>query len=149
MNYNHLAENFLNTAKTAGKEHVLNRFNVYSHGEHQVLFYLYKNSGEAVVPSDIAQYTNTSTARIATILNNLEEKGMITREISRQDRRKILVAITDKGRKNAEIMRCEFVEMIAKVLEEMGEERATNFVENFKLFITLGAELMKGEDKNA
>ncbi len=51
------------------------------------------------MPSDIARYTTTSTARIATILNNLEDKKMITREISREDRRKILVGITDKGKK--------------------------------------------------
>jgi DNA-binding MarR family transcriptional regulator len=149
MNYNQLAEAFIRNAKSAGQKTVFNHFNVYSQGEHQVLFYLYKNSGEAVVPSDISRYTNTSTARIATILNNLEEKGMLTREISREDRRKILVTITDKGRKKADAERCHFVNNIATVLERMGEERAQDFVENFKLFLELGIDVIKeNEEKN-
>lgn len=149
MDYNKLAESFLTAVKGHGKQEVMSRFNVYSQGEHQVLFYLYKSSGKATVPSDIAKYTNTSTARIATILNNLEEKGMVTREISRDDRRKILVAITDKGRKKAENSRNQFVGHVARVLEEMGEERAQNFVENFGLFLELGMKIVKEEvEKN-
>ncbi|PCS00894.1 MarR family winged helix-turn-helix transcriptional regulator [Lactococcus fujiensis] len=141
MDYNQLAETFILAAKNPSKSRVVRRFNTYSHGEHQVIFYLFKNTGKPIVPSDIARYTTTSTARIATILNNLEDKKMITREISREDRRKILVGITDKGKKYAENAQSEFVGHIASILQAMGEEKAIPFVENFKLFLELGAEL--------
>ena len=141
MDYNKAAEVFLTTVIKRGKAEMMHRFNTYSQGEHLVLGYLYKEAGKQIVPSKIAKFTHTSTARIATILNNLESKNLVTREISRTDRRKILVAITDKGRHVAEEIRVE-----ARVFEEMGEERTESFIENFKLFLEIGMKLAK-EDK--
>ena len=154
MDYNQAAEVFLSAVKKKGKAEIINRFNNYSHGEQLVLGYLYKEAGKEVVPSAIANYTHTSTARIATILNNLEDKHMITREISRTDRRKILVAITDKGRRTAEEAKMAACTNLARVFEEMGEERTQSFIENFKLFLEIGMknaqeQKEKEEEKNA
>lgn len=154
MDYNQAAEVFLSAVKKKGKAEIINRFNNYSHGEQLVLGYLYKEAGKEVVPSVIAKYTHTSTARIATILNNLEDKHMITREISRTDRRKILVAITDKGRRTAEEAKMAACTNLARVFEEMGEERTQSFIENFKLFLEIGMknaqeQKEKEEEKNA
>lgn len=148
MDYNKLAKDFLAVIKGQKKQHIVSRFSLYSHGEYQVLFYLYKNAGKAIVPSDIAQFTNTSTARIATILNNLENKKMVTREISRLDRRKILVAITDKGRKNAEGAQSLVLERIGRTLEAMGEEQAKQFIKNLELFFEVGIAIA-AEDEPA
>ena len=147
MDYNHLAEQLIVNAKPPKRTEIFNRFSVYSHGEHQVIFYLFKNSGKPIVPSDISKYTDTSTARIATILNNLEDKGMITREISREDRRKILVSITDKGRKYAENAHNEFMGHTAAVLQAMGEERAKEFVESVKIFLDLALSLERDKQE--
>ena len=146
MDYNKAAEVFLTTVIKRGKAEMMHRFNTYSQGEHLVLGYLYKEAGKQIVPSKIAKFTHTSTARIATILNNLESKNLVTREISRTDRRKILVAITDKGRHVAEEIRVEACSNLARVFEEMGEERTESFIENFKLFLEIGMKLAK-EDK--
>ncbi|MFC4652373.1 MarR family winged helix-turn-helix transcriptional regulator [Lactococcus nasutitermitis] len=148
MDYNKLAEAFLVQVKDTAKSQVMNKLNSYSHGENQVLFFLHKQTGEPIVPSDIATFTNTSTARIATILNNLEEKGMVTREISRVDRRKILVALTDKGRKLAETQRCTFINNISRAFEAMGEERATRFVDDLLLFFEEGRKIALEEEEN-
>lgn len=137
MDYNQAAEQFLSSVKKRGKAEIINRFNSYSHGEQLVLSYLYKQAGKQIVPSEIAKYTNTSTARVATILNNLEEKHMITREISRTDRRKILVAITDKGRRRAVEIKQEGCSKIARIFEEMGEEKTMDFIDNFQLFLEI------------
>jgi len=92
MDYNKAAEVFLTTVIKRGKAEMMHRFNTYSQGEHLVLGYLYKEAGKQIVPSKIAKFTHTSTARIATILNNLESKNLVTREISRTDRRKIFLS---------------------------------------------------------
>ena len=153
MDYNQAAELFLTAVKKREKAALMNRFNNYSHGEQLVLGYLYKEAGKQIVPSEIAKYTNTSTARVATILNNLEEKRMITREISRTDRRKILVAITDKGRQTAKESKETACSNLARVFEEMGEQKTTTFIENFQLFLEIGTRHMqeakeKEEEKN-
>ncbi|RZI48410.1 MarR family winged helix-turn-helix transcriptional regulator [Lactococcus kimchii] len=137
MDYNKAAGEFLVNLRNHGKPELMRRFNTYSHGEKLVLDYLYKKAGKPIVPSEIAKFTNTSTARIATILNNLEDKKMITREISRNDRRKILVAITDKGRSTAQAVQAQACSNLARVFEEMGEERTTSFIENAKLFLDI------------
>ncbi len=46
-----------------------------------------------------------------------------------------------KAKKYAENAQSEFVGHIASILQAMGEEKAIPFVENFKLFLELGAEL--------
>ncbi|GBG96629.1 MarR family winged helix-turn-helix transcriptional regulator [Lactococcus termiticola] len=153
MDYNQLAETFMHRVKGKGQTEVWSRFHAYTHGERQVLFYLYKSSGKPVMPSDIAKYTDTSTARVATILNNLEEKGLVTREISREDRRKILVGITGKGREIADAQRQKAISHVARILAEMGEEEATKFVQSFQNFLEIGikiacAEEQEEEEKN-
>ena len=147
MDYNQAAETFLSCVKSRSKTEVMSRFSKYAHGEQLVLVGLYKNTGSPILPSDIAKETNMSTARVATILNNLEEKGLVTREISRTDRRKILVAITAKGREEAEQSRKEAVSRIVKILERMGEERTKSFVENVQLFFDLAMEIFEEENE--
>ena len=146
MDYNHLAEDFIQLIKGKSQSGFWSKFQTYTRGEHQVLFYLYKNSGKPILPSDIAKFTDTSTARIATILNNLEEKNMVTREISRKDRRKILVSITGCGREVADEQRRQALNRIASILEEMGKEQAESFVKNFQAFLEIGSKLAQNEE---
>lgn len=148
MNYKDLAEEFAAMMKSHGKKQMMHRFNTMAQGEPQVLFYLLKNEGEQVVPSDIAKFTATSTARIATILNSLEDKALITREISKQDRRKILVAITPKGIELAETKRDEMMGILALSFEAMGEERAGRFIEDLKLFLLSSNEILENLAEN-
>jgi len=147
MDYNQLAETFMQNVKGRSQTEVWSRFHAYTHGERQVLFYLYKNSGEQVMPSEIAKYTDTSTARIATILNNLEEKGLVTREISREDRRKILVGITGKGRETADAQRQKALNHVAKILREMGDEKAEAFVDSLTEFFDIGIKIAEQEEE--
>ncbi|MED9786883.1 MAG: transcriptional regulator, partial [Latilactobacillus curvatus] len=86
-----------------------------------------------------------STARVANILNNLEEKGMISREISREDRRKILVFLTDKGRKETKERRTRTITRISNVFEAMGEERTQQFIEAWALFIQTSMSILEQE----
>ena len=121
------------------------KLNENAQGEPLVLVYLYKNSGTLIVPSDIARYIGASTARVANILNNLEEKGLISREISREDRRKILVFLTDKGRKETKERRTRTITRISNVFEAMGEERTQQFIEAWALFIQTSMSILEQE----
>lgn len=121
------------------------KLNENAQGEPLVLVYLYKNVGTLIVPSDIARYIGASTARVANILNNLEEKGMISREISREDRRKILVFLTDKGRKETKERRTRTITRISNVFEAMGEERTQQFIEAWALFIQTSMSILEQE----
>ena len=65
-------------------------------GEKRVLTFL-KNSGGDVLPGNIAASLDMTAARIAGILRSLEKKGMILRREDENDRRRVLVNITESG----------------------------------------------------
>jgi len=69
-------------------------------GEHQnddnsigkVLRILSNSEGE-VHPTDLCQKLEVTTPRITVILNEMEDKGLVERQISKEDRRKILIVL--------------------------------------------------------
>jgi DNA-binding MarR family transcriptional regulator len=56
--------------------------------------------GEKGLPtaSDIARAVSLSQATVTTILNRLEENGLLTRERSTEDRRRVKVQLTERGK---------------------------------------------------
>lgn len=70
----------------------------YSKGENFVLKVLYKRN-EPVSPTELSECLNSTKARISAILNSLEKKGFISREIDKSNRRNIIVSLTKEGKK--------------------------------------------------
>lgn len=147
MDYNQAAEGFFSFIKKKESKAILLRLNEQAQGERLVLTYLYRNNGQSIVPSEIARFIGTSTARVANILNNLEEKGLVKREISRIDRRKILVSLTDKGRRETKRSRERIIGRINRIFQEMGENRTKSFISNWELFLEIGTKIIKVEEK--
>lgn len=147
MDYNKISEYFITTVFKRGKAEMMSRFNIHSQGETLVLGYLAKSVGMEISPSNIANFTRTSPARIAAILNNLETKQLVTREMSKTDRRKILVAVTDKGQRVAKEHKMEICAYLARVFEEMGEKRTEDFIENFSLFLEISIKFSKEDNE--
>ncbi|MCM3632983.1 MULTISPECIES: MarR family winged helix-turn-helix transcriptional regulator [Paenibacillus] len=52
---------------------------------------------EAMKPSDLIQYLNTTPAAITTILDRMERNELITRERDERDRRVVWIQVTEKG----------------------------------------------------
>lgn len=93
MDYDDLANELIQNmraAQTAGRQ---KSFQEGIRGETYVLYFIRENQGKTV-PSQISDGMGVSSARVAMALNSLEEKGMITREIDVDDRRKIIVKLT-------------------------------------------------------
>lgn len=68
-------------------------------GETAVLAYLAERDGQSVNPSNISDELRVSRARTANILRSLRQKGMVDMAIADDDRRKMLVRLTDEGRR--------------------------------------------------
>ena len=96
-------------------------------GAEFILFLIACHDGY-VLPSEISQQMNVSTARVASALNTLEKKGLITREIDPKDRRQILVAATQGGKELAEECQNAVQGIAAKMLELLGEHDAREYV---------------------
>ncbi len=97
------------------------------HGEISVLQYL-AHKGDDVIPSEISDVMQVSTARVAAALNSLEDKGLITRQIDLDDRRRILVRLTSAGERQAAEHREMVFGNITDMLQSLGEHDAQEFV---------------------
>lgn len=96
-------------------------------GEEIALVYM-GTKGDEILPGELSQALGLSTARIAATLNSLEKKGLVTREIDPDNRRQILVRLTDAGREFSAARRARLMAITTGMLTTLGEEDAREFV---------------------
>jgi DNA-binding MarR family transcriptional regulator len=122
-----LAVEFLSKMQLLVQARIDKPVNEAVQGEGFVLHYIALHS-DGVLPGEIGHKMGVSTARVATALNSLEKKGLITRQIDTSDRRKILVGITLEGKCLAEKNYRAVVDVIAKRFALLGEYDAKEYV---------------------
>ena len=127
MDYPALAAELLDNMQALHKARPQKHINESLHGGAFVLHYIATHGGD-VLPGEISAEMDVSSARIAAALNNLEDKGLITRRIDLNDRRKILVGITPEGKALAEKQQQAVLEGAAKLLALLGEHDARDYV---------------------
>ncbi len=127
MNYNELAAEFLHKMRVLRKVTSHRNISEALQGEAFVLRFIHCHKGD-VLPSEISNEMEVSSARVAAALNSLENKGLITRQIDPSDRRKILVRLTAKGREVAERHYREVIADTANLLQQLGEQDAKEYV---------------------
>ena len=127
MDYSVLATELLQKMYLMHKGKQQKNTDDFLHGGAFVLQYLY-NRKEDVLPSEISNEMSISTARIAAALGNLESKGLITRQIDKNDRRRILVSLTPEGEEIARNKQQEVLNNITKMLQSLGEQDAKEYV---------------------
>jgi DNA-binding MarR family transcriptional regulator len=102
-------------------------------GETAVLRYLAeeKEDGTAT-PTELSRYFVLSTARVANMLNGLEEKKLAERIPDTADKRKTNVRITEQGRNLFLQKKREAVRGLKQLLKEMGEKDADDFIKGIR-----------------
>ena len=76
----------------------------------------------------LSEKLEVSTARIARILNSLEDKDCIKRCYDPKDKRKTIVEITDVGKKLVDNLQTELVDKISFVIENLGKEKTLEYL---------------------
>lgn len=95
--------------------------NCYGRGSMLALVYLHKMGG-SVLPGQMAADMNLSSARVAAILRRMEEKELVTRMVSEDDRRKEPVVLTEKGEACCLEREAHMVEKTARLIAALGEQ---------------------------
>lgn len=127
MNYRALACEFMQKSCMMARCPEQKQISGLVNGEMFVLNFLFLKN-ETAMPGEISEEMGVSTARMATILGSLEKKELIERKIDRTDRRKIIVSITSFGIRIVKEKRECTVSKVEKLLMELGEEDALEFV---------------------
>ncbi|MEE1043975.1 MAG: MarR family winged helix-turn-helix transcriptional regulator [Olegusella sp.] len=97
--------------------------------ESAVLFYLCnKDEKDEVIPSEIAAEFGYPRARVTRILDALESRGEVKRVHDKQDRRRVLVYATEKGRAASRESDAKATEGLVKFIDSLGEEDADELV---------------------
>ena len=123
-----MLNDFFEKFKCSNKCSFDNFFEGFNKGELGVLRYL--NSIKKETSSgELSNIMNVSTARVASILNSLESKNLIIRKSDSDDKRKILVDITDDGVKLTQEMKDEVSKRISYVIEEIGIEKFREYLD--------------------
>jgi DNA-binding MarR family transcriptional regulator len=131
MDYTNLAQEFMGIMGQMRKHNMHKPINDSMHGEIFVLLYISQHEDNAI-PSEISNEVGISTARVAATLNSLEKKGMITRKIDVNDRRRILVEMTPSGKELIEDHFKMIMKITINMLSYLGEEDAKEYVRIMK-----------------
>ena len=97
------------------------------HGEMFILDYL-ERKNNTVMPGELSNMTGGSSARTAIALRNLEQKGFISRDVDKADRRKIIVTLTDEGRKLTLEERAQVIRKMDAIVDALGEKDAREYI---------------------
>lgn len=90
-----------------------------------------ENTREVYNPSaltEVREYLSVSKAAVSQMLNSLEKRGYILREIDPNNRRNIIVILTDEGRTAFEKKNQEFYDRFEMVIRGIGEKDVSQFI---------------------
>lgn len=127
MDYAELAGQFLLYSNKFRKNRNQKAIDETLGGEVFALLYSWKKCGH-VLPSEVSNEMRISSARMTVILNGLENKGLITRKIDSEDRRRILVSLTPAGIEMAKAHSQKALSVAIHMLEMLGENDARELV---------------------
>ena len=80
-----------------------------------------------IMPSTIGIYMGMDRSSLSRMVDSLEEKGFVRRNNDPEDRRKVLVSLTEKGEKCSEILNKISEEMSVELLGLAGEQDFRDF----------------------
>jgi len=144
MNYEELADRFLRHTFQCRKYGHQKLIDEIMQGETFAILFISRQGG-IVLPSEISSEMNISSARVAAMLNNLENKGLITRQIDKDDRRRVLVDLTAEGEELAEKHNQMVVGGTARMLEMLGEHDSKELVRITEKLAKLAPEILYNE----
>lgn len=100
-------------------------------GANAIVAYL-SNFKDGISAGTLSDAMNVSTARIAVALNSLESKGIISRKTCDNDKRKVVVSLTEEGRDYSEKVEKGIRTKLLLITNELGQEEMTDFIVKFK-----------------
>jgi len=99
--------------------------------------------------SDIQEQLNISKPAVSQTLNSLEKKGLVKREISREDRRRITVRLTPEGNGRLLEFRRRADLMIDRIIERVGVAEMREFLDRcdnlMRISLEVREEFERGE----
>lgn len=127
MYYQTLANELLHIRMNLLQVPASQKLSVILRGELFVLNYLY-NREDGIHPKELSEKLSVSTARIASLLNHMEEKHLVVRETDPEDSRQVLVRLTPDGLDAIRRCRSDVLSNVERMLEGLGPDDAREYI---------------------
>ena len=99
-----------------------------SNTKFNVLVILYKGCTEEMYMSKIGERMLLSNANITGLIDRLEEQSLVKRVRSKEDRRKIVIKITEKGINSVEKVMEDYIKWSKKLMEVLTVEENNQLI---------------------
>ena len=84
--------------------------------------------GNIFEPSSVANEMHVSKAAVSQTISSLENKGYITRQIGKSDKRRFEIMLTDKGKRLVEIMDSHVERQFTEIIEKFGKDNTLELI---------------------
>lgn len=147
MDYLELARQLAEINKKMLKISEYTKMTDANRGEGVLLGYLRRHDNEAT-PTELSIALNVSTARIAVLINKMEQKKLVERQKHPENKRNTIVRLLPEGKKLSEKQEEDFNQNVVRFFETLGEEKAALFVELQSEMVDFMTKNQTGDDKN-
>lgn len=99
------------------------------------------DSDDNVYAADIQNGLHVTRPAVSQMLNSLEDKGYICREIDERDRRRLIITLTPRGESILKAMKEHADQVIAETILRFGEENTALLISLLNRFADISDEL--------
>ena len=90
-----------------------------------------------VMPSTIGKFTGMEKSSLTRMVDDLEKKGIVFRKTDPDDRRKVLVSLTEKGLRYYNYLNKITAEMADEILKFVDEQDVEEFVQSLETMVRI------------
>lgn len=101
------------------------------------------NPDDKVGMEDIQHSLYITKPAISQMLNTLEKKGFIRREINKSDRRRFIITLTTEGEQKLSCMLKYADDKLEEIIKRFGEEEMEQLIKMFNRFSEISESVMK------
>ncbi|KHD86640.1 MarR family winged helix-turn-helix transcriptional regulator [Heyndrickxia ginsengihumi] len=113
-----------------GKFLIQNELNELTYDQVNTLRYIYQK--QSITSTELAQWLNVNKSAISALLNRLDEKELIKRDRSDQDRRIVHLSLTNKGTQLFEDCYQKINLLVQDLIGSFDEEELCQYMKTFK-----------------
>ena len=93
--------------------------------------------------SDIQSQLFVSKAAVSKMLGVLEKKGYICRDIDKENRRNLIITLTQEGKGILKKLEQNVDELVARIIQQLGKDQAEQFIKSVNNFATTTDDIEK------
>ncbi len=140
--YRQSAEKLLSLLTRCQKKPIHQNARHLSMGEVGMLRCLYLKN-DTMSAGELSRIMDIGTGGVANLLNSLEKKGYITRQMNPADRRGIVISLSESGRCIANEKEKEALDKATVLLSQLGKEDTEHLIRIYQRMLDIAEDCLK------